>query len=493
MVVILVLGFLANNYKNQIKNFFGFATVISSLDNATTEGWHIHGYAWGENTGWIDFGTTLGATYVSDTALYGSAYGENIGWIVLNPTGNGGVSNDGDGHLSGFAWGENVGWVDFGTTTNITSRTYGVNIATTTGVFSGYAWGENVGWINFTNGTASTTWVPAIARTCDGGLGGTIANGASLTYYETATVPFTKHCTSESRVCTDGSLSGTYTYPTCIVGTKASGSKPLQTTSTTTVATTTTDTGAIKVITPPTATTTGGQGGDKDTGTGAAGGQNLPPIKTVEIPVVVPETLTLTDLPTFGGTSSGAGSFTFVSSIDSFLFAPLPDAITSVLKKSPDLKNYLASVGFSRVQDFVSLTSNSIPLPASQNSPLANLFTVTKGTATLKTFITNDSNYNLVQLVRVAPNTPLTISLIPINKNDVTGKWNDRMISFSSNINNSQVTFDLISPKVSGRYFLVTPASLLPLAVEVIATPTQSATDTKPVTWWSIVLGWFGR
>lgn len=60
-------------------------------------------------------------------------------------------------HLSGYAWSENIGWISFaGTTQN--SQPYGVSIDDTTGQLEGYAWSNprddeagtnNIGWISF--------------------------------------------------------------------------------------------------------------------------------------------------------------------------------------------------------------------------------------------------------------------------------------------------------------------------------------------------------
>ena len=47
--------------------------------------------------------------------------------------------------------------------------------------------------------------------------GTTVASGASVTGYTTATVPYGQTCTSESLVCTDGSLSGGTAFATCTV------------------------------------------------------------------------------------------------------------------------------------------------------------------------------------------------------------------------------------------------------------------------------------
>jgi len=132
-------------------------------------------YAWSENAGWIDFGSSAGNVHVTDAALTGSAYGENTGWITLDPPTYGGVTNDGDGTLSGYAWSENAGWIDF------SNATIGSD-----GVFAGDAYGENIGWISFGTGDnkVSTDWRPASSRTTStpvpapsGGSGGIVGSG----------------------------------------------------------------------------------------------------------------------------------------------------------------------------------------------------------------------------------------------------------------------------------------------------------------------------
>ena len=122
-------------------------------------------YAWSENVGWLDFGTTLGAIHVTDSALTGYAYGENIGWISLNCSNTStcadnayAVTNNSEGTLSGYAWGENTGWINFAPAQG------GVSISSA-GVFSGYAYSENLGWLVFaTDHPVTTDWRPASSR-----------------------------------------------------------------------------------------------------------------------------------------------------------------------------------------------------------------------------------------------------------------------------------------------------------------------------------------
>lgn len=130
--------------------FAGLASTPFALAS-TTDGTidPVNRYAWSENIGWIDFGTTLGNVHITNTELTGYAYGENVGWISLNcandttcGTVDYKVMNDGNGVLSGYAWNENIGWIDF-------APTEGGVIIDASGNFSGSAYGENIGWITF--------------------------------------------------------------------------------------------------------------------------------------------------------------------------------------------------------------------------------------------------------------------------------------------------------------------------------------------------------
>ncbi|MDA2936075.1 hypothetical protein MYX06_02565 [Patescibacteria group bacterium AH-259-L05] len=150
-----------------------------------------HRYAWGENIGWIDFGSEKGNVHVFDSELTGYAWGENIGWISLNCSNTNScdtvsykVSNNSEGDLSGYAWGENVGWIDFSNVTIDTS-----------GDLSGYAWGENIGWLSLncsnTNSCDSvdykliTDWRPQSVRKAVSVSSDEISKLLELKYIET--------------------------------------------------------------------------------------------------------------------------------------------------------------------------------------------------------------------------------------------------------------------------------------------------------------------
>jgi hypothetical protein len=130
--------------------FFGlgfFNFVFASIEDGTIDS--TYKYAWSNNMGWINFGTTNGNVHVTSAALTGYAWSENYGWINLAPA-NSGVKNTTLGVLSGYAWGENTGWINFS----------GVSINYVTGVFSGTATGDTVGTITFScsNCRVVTDW-----------------------------------------------------------------------------------------------------------------------------------------------------------------------------------------------------------------------------------------------------------------------------------------------------------------------------------------------
>jgi len=139
ILAVSVVAFLLARQAGDMQAFAATTGTISSTNR----------YAWSENAGWIDFGTSEGNVVVSDTELTGYAWGENIGWVSLNCSNTSScgtvdykVTNDGAGTLGGHAWSENFGWILFAPDNG------GVTI-NSSGVFSDWAWGENVGWITF--------------------------------------------------------------------------------------------------------------------------------------------------------------------------------------------------------------------------------------------------------------------------------------------------------------------------------------------------------
>jgi len=134
-----------------VLGFFQSPVFASSTDGTIDS---TYKYAWGENTGWINFGCSNCNVHIADSGLTGYAWSENYGWINLNPA-TSGVKNNNEGTLSGYAWGESLGWINFS----------GVTI-NSSGEFAGTASGDNTGQISFncTNCKTKTDWRPLSAR-----------------------------------------------------------------------------------------------------------------------------------------------------------------------------------------------------------------------------------------------------------------------------------------------------------------------------------------
>lgn len=141
LLTLIISGFFA---------FFNKSAFASSTDGIIDS---TYKYAWSENTGWINFGTSNGSVHITDSGLSGYALSETVGWIYL-----GAVTNDGQGNLSGYGWGENVGYIKF-------NPANGGVIINSSGEFTGSALGENIGWIIFNgNYKVRTDWLPRSAR-----------------------------------------------------------------------------------------------------------------------------------------------------------------------------------------------------------------------------------------------------------------------------------------------------------------------------------------
>lgn len=153
--------------------FFTFASYASASTSVGTID-SVHAYAWSNNDGWINFGTTNGGLQITDTAVTGYAWDSNTGWINMAPS-QGGVTNDGEGHLGGFAWGAGTGWINF------TGVTIGVN-GRFQGTAAGVGNGSNIGTITFdcTNCWVQTDWRSVTWRSAPvTGGGGSPSSGGS--------------------------------------------------------------------------------------------------------------------------------------------------------------------------------------------------------------------------------------------------------------------------------------------------------------------------
>lgn len=142
----------------------------------------LTGYAWGDRVGYINFNSKncdADNNGVTDTGNFNfCSTGNTVSTFK--------VSNTEDGILSGFAWGENTGWINFnakgncdkddntfsdvscgGNNTSTVNGTFKV-IINGNGEFEGYAWSENFGYIEFncnaSGACVKTDWRPIDSR-----------------------------------------------------------------------------------------------------------------------------------------------------------------------------------------------------------------------------------------------------------------------------------------------------------------------------------------
>jgi Tfp pilus assembly protein PilV len=80
------------------------------------------------------------------------------------------------------------------------------------------------------NGTLSGSYTNKtcdnLGNNCATPWGTTVADGSSATAYQTSSVPYGQSCVSESRICSNGNLSGSYSYQTCSVLAAANCASP---------------------------------------------------------------------------------------------------------------------------------------------------------------------------------------------------------------------------------------------------------------------------
>jgi len=219
LLVIIIASFLNQtsyiNIGKQSAAVFDPGSLPADADPAS-------GFAWNDNVGWINFGTTTnaqGRVYVSNNELYGYAWGENIGWISMNCENDGQCGSseyavtqtDSDGTLTGFAWGENIGWIDFSPDGGGVTVTRNTSITNT---FSGYAWGENIGWISFSSDSpeygVTTTWTPPTCTSFNYSDWSSCLNG-NKSHTIISSLPI--GCTNGDPILTD-SCGGSYNPPT---------------------------------------------------------------------------------------------------------------------------------------------------------------------------------------------------------------------------------------------------------------------------------------
>jgi|GEM_PF-5439117 len=71
-----------------------------------------------------------------------------------------------------------------------------------------YGYGGTDGWHDYTLTSSSPS-------NCTAPWGSTVSHGSSVTAYQASTVPYGSTCNSQTRTCSNGSLSGSYQYQSC--------------------------------------------------------------------------------------------------------------------------------------------------------------------------------------------------------------------------------------------------------------------------------------
>lgn len=177
----------------------------------------------------------------------------------------------------------------------------------------------------------------------------------------------------------------------------------------------------------------------------------------------------------------------FLTNISNFLFAPIPRTITEALSSAPKLQSLIASAGFSKEQDLVSLASKPLPLtiPATQDVP-PGLFLIRSGGMDVPTYVTYEGG--LAQLIKVLPNQSLTISFIPLSTGPVSATYLGQDVSFAPS--GSFVSANITTPSRGGRFIMRTESSPLPLLIDV-EVPVQAAPTEEKKSFFQSVISWF--
>ncbi len=501
--------------------------------------YELMGYAWGENIGWISLNCeqetanncgTVDYSVKNDGAgnLSGYAWGENVGWINFAPQ-NGGVTINAAGQFRGFAWGENIGWINFESTGDVKTnwRYQTARVACNNGLDD-----DGDGKIDWPadNGCPSISGaseIPSVKKKLEDpgtvldpskGDVWTVGHSYYVSWQPYKDSPeafvYINAVGNDEGMKLIGQASSTPdgTPPNYINYKVSLSDLPIELTDASSTDITSkqladkkwtilvcteavvngiencAQSGAITVKLLVNNVVLNPVEGTEDSSTTSSSDTQkkvLTPINTVSLPVNLPGKLVIKDLPIFGGNNKD--SFTFIPKITSFVFAPLPDSVIKILDKSPKLKEYLASLGISKAQSFIALVRNPLPLPTTESS-VAGLYNVSNGKTFIRTYLSNDSQNGLSQLVRITSDTEATVSLTSIVKDGVTGKLNSvKDIIFTMNNGVATTKIPSLTP---GKYILTTNASPLPLIIDSASSTPITQTSNDGV--FNKVLKWFG-
>ncbi len=221
-------------------------------------------------------------------------------------------------------------------------------------------------------------------------------------------------------------------------------------------------------------------------------------IKSFLLPVLRLSPINLTSLPGFSDGGTGKNTFSFISTMKSFIFAPLPKEMPKTTVK------LLNSLGVKYERDLLNLKKKPIVLKDAKG--IAELLYVsvpgiptrlpsgeysTDSQIPVTSYITYVSKESVSQVVKVASKTELNI--YSDSKTNTTATFDGKKVVF----NNGRATISV--PTKPGAYTLVMTDSKIPLVIEVIPTPAESATPKsnntnlfiKAINWVSNLFKWW--
>ena len=178
-------------------------------------------------------------TFNATCTLQGNGtYSVALTWNAVTPVTNYPLRLQGPSHATGNSGGyaigratryttddtDVIGWGVVGDAPTASGLTFTGLTASGNYDYWGHAWSSTNGW---STNTVKTVICGTAAPSCTLPWGGTLASGSSVTAYQSASVTSPATCTSQTRTCTSGTLSGTYTNQSCsVTGTGASCTLP---------------------------------------------------------------------------------------------------------------------------------------------------------------------------------------------------------------------------------------------------------------------------
>ncbi len=202
-------------------------TIDNGIGMVFDSGWY--GYAVTEGSGAVTVYPQYTTTYTGYASNF-SMFSPTMTWEVQCPTTvyvsdppapsctiNVSPSSVNYGGSATVSWsGSNATWLYINGIGYVNPAGGSTTVAPgTTTTYSGSAGGAG--------GTASCSGSRTLSvnQSCSLPWGGTIANGQSVTAYQASSVAYGNSCVSQTRTCTNGTLSGTYTNQSCSVGAAA--------------------------------------------------------------------------------------------------------------------------------------------------------------------------------------------------------------------------------------------------------------------------------